>query len=500
MIEILTSKSSREMDKISIDKWGIPSILLMENAVFSLLKHFKDLDDILVICGPGNNGGDGLALARHLLNLNKRVRVFIAADTSRKTNDFNTNFKLLECLKVEIIVLSDDEGLSAFKKSISECKVLVDCIFGTGLNRNIDGIYSKLINEINKSKAYKISIDIPSGLCSDTGIPLGETIFADKTITFQSLKKGFINYEALDYIGELIVENIGIPNEIEKEVSESVWMLEEKDVKNLIPKRKRYYHKGKFGRVCVVAGSNRYSGAAYLSTQATVKTGAGLVYLYTDKALKVSLDSKLTEAMVGDYESEEFKEIVDKSDVIVFGPGLGNTVETLNKLKLILEDFKGNLLIDADGINVLENNLSLLHKCKCKVVMTPHPGEMSRITGKSIRYVNENRIELVKKISKEYNVVLLLKGLYTVISDGNGVYVNPTGNSAMASGGMGDTLSGIIGALMGQGLDVFQATKLGAYLHGYIGEKLSKTMYIVNASNIVENLPLFLKEFVSKDE
>ncbi|WP_315111096.1 NAD(P)H-hydrate dehydratase [Clostridium intestinale] len=500
MIEILTSKSSREMDKISIDKWGIPSILLMENAVFSLLKHFKDLDDILIICGPGNNGGDGLALTRHLLNLNKRVRVFIAADTSGKTSDFNTNFRLLECLKVEIILLSEDKNLSVFKKSINECKVLVDCIFGTGLNRNIDGIYSRMINEINKSKAYKISIDIPSGLCSDTGVPLGEAIISDKTITFQSIKKGFINYEALDYIGELIVENIGIPNEIEKEVSESIWMLEEKDVKNLIPKRKRYYHKGKFGRVCVVAGSNRYSGAAYLSTQAAVKAGAGLVYLYTDKTLKPSLDSKLTEAMVGDYESEEFKEIIDKSDVVVFGPGLENTIETLDKLKLILETFKGKLLIDADGINVLENNLSLLHKCKCKVVMTPHPGEMSRITGKSIRYVNENRIELVKKFSKEYNIVLLLKGLYTVISDGNGVCVNPTGNSAMASGGMGDTLSGIIGALMGQGVDVFQATKLGAYLHGYIGEKLSKIMYIVNASNIVENLPLFLKEFVSKDE
>lgn len=500
MIEILTSKSSREMDKVSIDKWGIPSILLMENAVFSLLKHFKYLDDILIICGPGNNGGDGLALARQLFNSGKRIKVFIAATTSDSTNDFNINFKLLEGLPIEIILLSDDKDLSKLKKSINECKVLVDCLFGTGLNRNIEGIYSDIISEINKSKVYKVSVDIPSGLCSDTGLPLGETIFADKTITFQAIKKGFLNYEALDYIGELKIENIGIPSEIVKEVSENTWMLEKKDVKDLIPIRKKHAHKGSFGRVCVVAGSNRYSGAAYLATQSAVKTGAGLVYLYTDKALKTSLDSKLTEAMVGDYESENFKEMIGKSDVIIFGPGLGNSDKTLNKLKLILENFRGKLLIDADGINVLENNLELLHKCKCKVVITPHPGEMSRITGESIGYINKNRIGLAKKFSSEYNVVLLLKGLYTVISDRNGVYINPTGNSAMASGGMGDTLSGIIGSLMGQGVDVLQATKLGAYLHGYIGEKLSKTMYTVSASNIIENLPLFLKEFVTKDE
>lgn len=499
MIEVLTAEATRKLDKAAIENWGIPSILLMENAVFSILKYFKDLDNILIVCGTGNNGGDGLALARHLFNQNKTIKIFVISDTDNRSNDFNINFNILNKLPVDICLLKDVKELDSLKSSLERYKVVVDCIFGTGLSREIKGIHLRTVEEINKANNYKISIDVPSGVCADRGIPLGDAIIADKTITFQTLKKGFLNYEALKYIGQLNIEPIGIPIKIVESVSESIKVLEETDIKKLVPIRKKYAHKGNFGKICIIAGNYEYSGAAYLTTEAAVKTGSGLVNLYTSKTLEIPLRSKLSEAMVRNYEDEnELKNGISKADVIIFGPGLGTSKEILLKLELILKIFKGKLLIDADGINILKDNLHLLHKCECEIIMTPHPGEMSRLTGGSIEYINENRLEVAREFSKKYGVVLLLKGLNTVITNGINTFINPTGSSAMAAGGMGDTLSGIIGSLMGQGINILDAAKLGAYLHGYVGDCLAKDMYSVDASEIVKNIPIFLKKFTLK--
>lgn len=501
MIEVLTSESVKKMDKATIEEWGMPSILLMENAIFSIVKHFENLDNILIICGTGNNGGDGLVLARHLYNKNKNVKVCVASGIKAKTKDFEVNYELLKKLPIEILLLDNDNSFGILERVSKESEVVVDCLFGTGLKRKIENPHADIIQIINRSKAFIISIDVPSGLCSSTGKTLGETVEADKTITLQTMKMGFLNYDALKYLGELSIEQIGIPSMIIKKVSEKVQVLEKKDVIKLVPKRKIYGHKGNYGKLLIIAGSSKYSGAAYLTTKAAIKTGSGLVNLYTSKELKVSLESKLNEAIISNYDSdEELKKAIEKSDVIAFGPGLGNTNETLHKLKIIINHFKGKLLIDADGINVLSNNLKLLDNSACEIIITPHPGEMSRITGKSIDYINKNRIEVSKEFSSQHRVVVLLKGLYTSITGGEEVFVNPTGNSAMASGGMGDTLSGIIASLIGQGLDILEAAQLGAYLHGYVGDNLSKTMYSVNANEVIKNIPLFLKEFTLKKE
>ncbi|MEQ8155096.1 MAG: NAD(P)H-hydrate dehydratase [Clostridiaceae bacterium] len=492
MIEVLSSNGCRAMDKEAIDKINIPSIVLMENAVFSLVKYFDELDQILIVCGTGNNGGDGLALARHLSLKGKMVKVFIIGSLDSASKDFNCNYTILKNIQVNITLINQGNCNNEFASDNSS--VIVDCIFGTGLSRMLNQEFINVVNNINSACAYKISVDVPSGINCDTGEVLGAAVEADKTITFQVMKKGFFNYKALKYLGEVIVEPIGIPESVLNNVSENLRVLEKKDVLKNIPVRDIFGHKGTYGRVAVIAGSKEFSGAAYLTTEAAVKTGSGLVNLYTHKELQTVMNCKLSEAMVDSYENKEnLREKLNKADAVAFGPGLGNSEKTFEMLKWVLSNFTGKIVIDADGINVLARDLGLLQGIRSEVVITPHPGEMARLTGKKIEEVNENRIQTATDFSQKYKVVVLLKGLSTIIADGNKVYINPSGNSSMASGGMGDTLTGIIASLMGQGLDAAEAAKTGAYIHGYIGEDLSMNMYSVNASEIIKNIPYYLR-------
>ena len=493
MSEVLSSEGCRSMDKETIEVLKMPSILLMENAVFSMVKHFYHLDDILIICGVGNNGGDGVALARHLYFLKKKVRVIVVGSLDKASMDFINNYNILKNLNVHITLMNEEDlNIKAVCRNV---KVIVDCLFGTGLSRNLSEQYIKIIESMNSSSAYKISVDVPSGLNCDTGEIMGTSVKADKTITFQTMKKGFLNYTAISYLGEVIIEPIGIPECVLKKVSEGTVMTEKADISSLIPKREKFGYKSDYGRVAIIAGSEEYSGAAYLSTEAAVKTGSGLVNLYTHRKIRDSMRNKLSEAMVGVYHLEEgLGEKIKSAQVVAIGPGLGTTAEANELINWVITNYTGKIVIDADGLNVLANQLEILNKCKGEIIITPHLGEMARLTGKGIEDINMNRIDMAKEFSNKYGVTVLLKGLYTVIERGNQVYVNPTGNSSMASGGMGDTLTGIITSFVGQGLNTLDAGKLGAYIHGYIGEWLSEEMYAVSATNIIEKIPFYLKE------
>ncbi len=392
-------------------------------------------------------------------------------------------------LSNNIIYLKEIDHLKKLEAVISNCEVVVDSLFGVGLNRNLDSFYCEIIHIINKSNKEIISIDIPSGLDGNTGIALGNSVKANYTYTFEVLKKGFINYSAFEYLGEVKVLSIGIPTKVKENNSNEVFILEKNEYKHMIKDRQIYGHKGNYGRATIFAGSVGYTGAAYITTEACVKSGAGLVTLVTDNVSQKILSSKLVEAMTINYgENERIIELLKKSNVIVFGPGISNTKEFEEILMWIIKVSKATMVIDAEGINILSRRQDILQEIKGRAVLTPHLGEMSRLISKPIDYIEKNRIDIAKKFAKENKCILLLKGFNTIITNGYEVIVNNSGNSKMASGGMGDCLTGIISAFISQGYEPFEAAKISTYVHGITGEIVGKEKFSVTATDIIENI------------
>lgn len=496
---IMSRDGCKNIDNQTINKIGIPSIVLMENAANGIKNLLLDRDNFLIFCGVGNNGGDGLALARKLSNIGKKVEVVIIGDIKKATKDFHINFNITKELNLDLLNINKD-NFDRIKKSnlldqkFKKIDCIIDAIFGIGLNRKIEGIYKEIVEIINDSKIFTISIDIPSGLDSNTGEALNIAVKADATFTIEVMKKGFFNTNAAEYLGDIKVVFIDIPKNIKDENSEDMYILSEEFYKSLVPMRNKIGNKGTYGKLLIMAGSLEYTGAAFITSEAATRTGSGLVTLLINKEAEQILKSKTIESMVKSYSSIDDIGDLDKYDVIAVGPGIGKSKLSTEVLEFILKNTKCNLVIDADALNIISEKRELLKHIKGRSILTPHPGEMSRLTGRKISYIENNRIEVTKRFARENDVVLLLKGHNTVISDGQCIYINPTGSSKMASGGMGDCLTGIIASLVGQGLNNKEATLLGTYLHGYIGDKIGKEQYIVNARDIIEELPKTLQK------
>ena len=486
----------RKIDQYCIEVLGIPGIVLMENAALKVIKNIsEDTKKFVIVCSSGNNGGDGFAVARHLLNRGNYVEIFCLGSEENMSLDALINLNIVKNMGVKVIKLSNNEDLKILKESIIQCETTIDAIFGTGLSREVKGIYSLAITIMNDNSKSILSIDVPSGFECNSGKVMGNCIRSNKTVTFELYKKGFLSYDAEAITGEIVIENIGIPKDVLDKFHENEYVMDIDFIKELIKRRNKYSHKGDYGRTLVLAGSLGFTGAAYISTQAAVRSGAGLVTLGCDTSIQNILSGKLVEAMTVSINDEKrLDSLISKSDCIAIGPGLGNNLDTLNLLKKVLSNSKCPIVIDSDGLNVLEDNLELLRNKKCQIVLTPHMGEMARISGFSIDEINKNKIEIAKVFAKTHNVILLLKGFNTIITDGKTVQINPTGSSAMASGGMGDCLTGIIASFISQGYDVMTGACIGAYVHGYAGDKLSKKMFCVNASHIIEELPFIIKE------
>ncbi|MGH4052696.1 MAG: NAD(P)H-hydrate dehydratase [Clostridium sp.] len=495
-MKIATSHLMRSIDQYCIDVLGIPGIVLMENAALKVIKNISDNDkNFVIVCSSGNNGGDGFAVARHLLNKENHVEIFALGSEENISADALVNLNILKNMGVKIIKLNNNDDLETLKESIIRSDTTIDAIFGTGLSRQVKGIYSLAITIINENSKYILSIDVPSGFNCNTGKVMGNCIKSNKTVSFELYKKGFIGFGSDSFTGEVVIENIGIPKSVVDKFHKNEYLMDIDYIKNLIKKRNKYSHKGDYGRTLILAGSLGFTGAAYISTQAAVRSGAGLVTLCCDDSIQDILSAKLVEAMTAPSNDEKkLDSLILKSDCIAIGPGLGNNPVTLNLLKKVLLNSKCPIVIDSDGLNVLEGNLELLKNKNCNIVLTPHMGEMARISGYSIDEIKENKIDIAKNFAKNHNVVLLLKGFNTIITDGNTLLINPTGSSAMASGGMGDCLTGIIASLISQGYDILTAACVGAYVHGYCGDKLSKKMFCVNANHILEALPYVIKE------
>lgn len=498
-MEVMSSSKCKLIDESTIKEIGIPSIVLMENAARAISEEICNMGKtFVVICGQGNNGGDGLAIARYLFNRGKEVKVYIIGENEHYSSDFKTNLNILknlECVKINK-VMSENNICTDLFVNIKKCDVIVDAMFGVGLNRDLKGIFKTIIEEINVNENTVISVDVPSGLDCDKGIPKGISIKSNYTYTFEVMKRGFLNYSAIEYLGKVKVVDIGIPKKVKEKNSEGICILDECKYAEMIPNREIYGHKGDYGRVIIISGSKGFTGAAFITTECAVRSGAGLVTLVCPKEIQSILSNKLIEAMTLDIEDEKFYELLKNADVIAIGPGFGLGENQEKLLEKIIKETKCPMVIDADAIILLGKNKSLLKLLENRAVMTPHPGELAKFLNLKISEVENNRIEIAKKFINDYKIILLLKGYKTVICTNNKTYINETGNSKMASGGMGDALTGIITGFISQGMKIEDATILAAYIHGKLADEISKNAFIVNARDIIDKLPTKINDII----
>lgn len=447
----------------------------------------------IIFCGNGNNGADGLAIGRKLIFDNKDVLFILLKPRKNPTEEFQVNFNILKSLKVNMMIIDDIDKLDEIQHLIEDFPIVIDSIFGIGLDRKLNDFYFKIIDIINNSNKKIIAVDVPSGLDADSGRPLGSAVKAHITYTVEVIKKGFIEYSALEYLGDLKVIQIGIPENVKQANNENIYALSRESYRNKLIKRKIYGHKGNYGRAVLVAGSIGCLGAARLATESCIRSGAGLTTLITSSEGRKLLSGSLVEGMLATFEdNEKVKYLLSKADAVAFGPGIKEDEESMKLLEEIIIDSPSSIIIDAGGINLLSKNKKCLCAVKDKVILTPHPGEMARLIGKDISYVEKNRIECSRAFAKQYKCIVLLKGYNTVITDGKNVFINKTGNSKMASGGMGDTLTGIITALVAQGYSNMDATLLGAYIHGLAAEYSARDRYSIIARDLIESIPFVM--------
>ena len=490
-MQVLTRDEFRKMDKATIEEIGIPAIVLMENAAQGIYENIvKNGEKFTVICGQGNNGGDGLAIARKLIQSKKEVDIYIIDSGAKKTTEFETNFKILNNITKNIILIKEDfKNWISLKTRFDKADIIIDAIFGIGINKNIQGLYYKVIEIVNKADSEIISVDIPSGLDSDTGKIWGISILANYTYTIEAYKKGFFQNMAKQYLGETKIINIGIPDSIKAKYKGNIEVLDIERYHQMIPKRSVYGYKGDYGRLLILAGSKNLDGAALIVTKAAIKTGTGLTTLMIGDNMERVLYQKPIEAMTITYdEIKKVDGLIEKADIIACGPGLGDGQQQMDMLKKIITKSTCRLVLDADALNFISRNKDMIRFLKGRTIVTPHVGEMARLTGDSIECIEENRINVCMEFSKKNGLITLLKGHYSVISDGNRAVINTSGNSKMASGGMGDCLTGIISSLAGQKISLIDSAVLGCYLHGKASEEASKNKYSVEASEVIEEI------------
>lgn len=484
-MNLCTASQIREFDRQTILA-GTPGTVLMEragqhccDAVVPMLGGVADRE-IIIVCGGGNNGGDGFVVARLLQGLQARVQVLLLVDPDSLRGDARLNFDRLA--DVQITLLLNDDRVAAVDL---HGDLIVDSLFGTGLSREVTGRFATIIDRINDSGCPVLAVDIPSGLEADSGQVLGRAVRADSTVTFQLQKIGMVQFPAREYVGQVSVVDIGITPECVAGASLPV-LLDHALAVGLLPERIWAGHKGSFGHVLLVAGSLGKTGAAILSGLACLRSGVGLVSCCVPERLNQTFEMSLIEAMTipvaGQdgicFHNHDFGQIMEAASgkgCVVLGPGLGQAQTTGQLVNQLVSELKSPLVIDADGLNLLTRN-SLVNLAGRDVVLTPHPGEMARLTGKSVSEIQHDRVQAVTAFAEEFGVVLVLKGAATVIAGPGGkVAINSTGNPGMGTGGMGDVLSGIIATFMTQGLTPFAAACLGVYSHGRAGDLLMES-------------------------
>ena len=475
-------------DQYTIQKLEVPSLELMEHAAQACVQVLEDekvdLSHVCVVCGSGNNGGDGFAIARILQNNRYSVETFCVGNPEHYTEETQEQMhRLQECGGKITYGMPQEDSYS----------VIIDAVFGVGLSRKVEGRYRQVIEQMNRMRGTKFAVDIPSGLSATTGCILGCAFKADYTVTFQLKKIGLELSQGRTMAGRVIVPDIGISTDSICEDQEIVRTAGKDIYRKTLPDRPEDSNKGTYGRLLVIAGSKGMAGAAYLNAHAAYMTGAGLVRIYTSSDNREILQTLLPEAIITTYEEynkEELLSLLTWADSVCIGSGLGMSRLSEKILKTVIEYVKVPCLIDADGLNLLAENKNYLNQmAERRFVITPHMKEMSRLTGISVEELKADRIQILKDFSSRYRITCVLKDSRTLIaSEEKGIRMNLTGNSAMAKAGSGDVLAGVISGWMVQGKEAEDAAELGTYIHGLSGDlaKFEKGVYSVMARDLIE--------------
>ena len=505
---VVTASEMREIDRRTIEEVGIPGLILMENAglgvVEAVLDLLKDIHDgrVVVFCGKGNNGGDGMVVARHLFNRGIDVDIYLTGKKNSLQGDALANMNILDGFNLKINELTDKKGLTR----IGQFDLIVDALLGTGITGEVKGLAADVIHWINVRSEPVVSVDLPSGLHSDTGFFSGACVKADYTVTMAELKRGLLVPPGREMAGNVSVVDIGSPRFVSDSIGIKTYRIDDSDAADRLPHRSPAGHKGDFGKVLILAGSPGMTGAAVLSAHAALASGCGLTILGAPESLNPILEKKLTEVMTKplpetasgslSLDSEkEINQLLDWADVLAIGPGLSRDSETEELIHRIVTKTRLPVVVDADGLNAFAGQVDLLEKKKGKFILTPHMGELARIIGKSIEDISNNPIETAREWASRLNCILVLKGAPTIIGDSDGyVYVNSTGNAGMATAGSGDVLTGMIAGFLGQGSSPLDAALCGVFYHGRSGDLAVKEIgeRSLIAGNLIDFLPAAL--------
>jgi len=505
---VVTSQQQREADRRAYATGLVPATL-MESAGTNAAERIRKLIPVkraVVLAGKGGNGGDALVVARRLFQHGVAVRAYalcekagLSAETAAMAD------RLEEEAPGTLHFITDD--LHVLNEAFTWGDCAIDGLFGSGIDRPLSGRNAEVVRLLNAAGVQRVSLDLPSGLPSDRGGLLGEAVRADTTIAMAFLKPAHLLYPARSFCGSIEVVEVAYPPEVLTEISPYARVLQESGAKVLLPGRRPDGHKGTFGRVLVVAGSVGMSGAAILCARGALRAGAGLVTIACPRAINTSLEAALAEAITLPLPDEEghlaeaalplLEEAVARADVVVVGPGLSRHPTVGEIVVALLARIKVPVVVDADGLFPLQGRLDLLLSLADRVVLTPHPGELSRLIDRSADRIDEDRIEVSRAFACKYRVVLVLKGRPTAIGNPSGkVYLNPTGNTGLATGGSGDVLTGIIAGLLAGGASPTDAAVLGAYLHGYAADRLACDIAerAILPSDLVDILPTAIAE------
>jgi NAD(P)H-hydrate epimerase len=514
-MKVVTAEEMRNLDEKTVKKYGISGSVLMERAGLAVAVKIRELFDkkkVIVLSGSGNNGGDGIVIARNLYNWGWNVKVLLMAKEDKLSPDCLAQLRIARKIRVPV------EFRTALNDKDLHSAVIVDALLGTGMNKPVTSPMSDIIAFINKSDVRVVSVDIPSGISSDDGQVKGEAVMADYTVTFGLPKIGHLLHPGADHTGHLFIEDIGFPAELLSSESLKTQTIDNNDASFLLPERTAYSHKGDYGHVLVIAGSKGKTGAALMTAKACLRSGAGMITIGVPETLVDVFQGRVTEEMVlplpdnghGVLSSEASVNILDflrrKADVLAIGPGISSGPDISKLLMTILMSATAPMILDADAINSISGYTELFSGVKAPVVLTPHTGEMARLLQKELskgkknsdadrdclrKTIERNRIAAAASFSKETGTYLVLKGVPTIVSEPEGsTFINTTGNSGMATAGSGDVLTGMVAAFLAQGLNPSDASRLGVYLHGLAGDIAAseKGMHSLIATDIIEKI------------
>ena len=520
-MKIVTGKEMAQIDHITQTEYSISGLILMENAGIAITEKIldiycdifknKDSNCIAIIVGNGNNGGDGLVVARQLLKHGIKSRIFLCQSEDKLKEQAKINFEICKKLNIEYYEINTDENLEKHWNLISNHKLLLDSIFGTGLNRNVEGHYKKIIDKINDYYNGKtIALDVPSGLICEIGYESLTAIKADSTITVALPKMNMIDFPGRNFVGNLHIVQIGFPEELLKNDSIKFNYINDDLIE--LPSRESNTHKGSYGHLLIIAGSEKYGGAAILSSSSAVRTGCGLITLLSINDVCNKIHSRYPQVITypaktstfGTIESSIFDEIrtqLEDFSCILIGPGLGNNKESKKLLeKLLKSSYEGNLIIDADAINIISSNKELIDNLTEKTLITPHIGEMSRLIDNSIDDIKKNKIEAIGKFLELSKTNIILKDAVSLIYlNDNTYYFNDHGNNSLAQGGSGDVLAGLIAGFASYS-KIKDSVLLSSYMHGKAAEisSMKNTNYAMSLNDLIDDIPFVLKDLVCR--